>query len=91
MSETEKPTQGPTEAAPEPEPITFAEFLENVPAPSQLVNVTNLWAEQRGFEGRRYNELRFLQGQRQHIVALALRHKLPVVCRPSERPSGPVS
>jgi hypothetical protein len=62
MSETEKPTQGPTEAAPEPEPITFAEFLENVP-PSQLVNVTNLWAEKRGYEGRRYNELQSPQLQ----------------------------
>src|SRR6266849_212222 len=56
MGETDKPNQPPTPAAPEPEPITLAEFLENVP-PSQAVKIANLFSAKRYSSGTPYNEL----------------------------------
>jgi hypothetical protein len=66
MSETEKPSDAPTEAAKQsdaptetvkqPEEVTFAEFLEDVP-PSQQRKVTKLVVEKKYPSGSRYYEL----------------------------------
>jgi hypothetical protein len=55
MSETEKPAEAPNEAANEPEPITFAEFLESVP-PGQSTKVADLFCLKH-VPGRSYWEL----------------------------------
>jgi hypothetical protein len=62
MSKSEEPAQGPPQTAPEPEPITFAEFLEGVP-PSQMVKTTNLWSRERYSSGTPYHGLQTPQLQ----------------------------
>lgn len=42
MGEAEETNEAPSEAPAEPQPITFAEFLEGV-SPSQMVKISDLW------------------------------------------------
>jgi hypothetical protein len=54
--EQQQSSSAQTEAAPEPEAITFAEFLESVP-PSQARKVTGLWEQTVQRSGSTYVEL----------------------------------